>query len=262
MSQPARARPPARDPGMSALPPALPLVGPIAPVRLGLIVLQADVTLEPEFHRLMPPEAAVYVSRVPSDAQITPETLMRMKGHLARAASLLPPADLGALGYGCTSGSMAIGPAEVARLVSEGQPGVPVTDPFSAALAALHVLGLRRIALLTPYVAPVAAGIAAAFETAGVAVCGQTSYNEAREARVARIDPQATAAAARDLIRRTPGAQALFLSCTNLRTIGIIDPLEAELGLPVLSSNLVLAWRMLRLAGCAVSSGPGQLFRA
>jgi maleate isomerase len=74
------------------------------------------------------------------------------------------------------------------------------------------------------------------------------SFGEEVEARVARIDPRSTAEAARALAWRG-GMDALFLSCTNLRTYDILPALQAELGLPVLSSNQALAWHMARLAG-------------
>ena len=55
----------------------------------------------------------------------------------------------------------------------------------------------------------------------------------------------------------------IFLSCTNLRTMDLICPLEAELGMPVLSSNLVLAWHLTQLScNPEALSGPGRLFAA
>ncbi len=53
---------------------------------------------------------------------------------------------------------------------------------------------------------------------------------------------------------------ALFLSCTNLRTLPVIAALEETIGLPVLASNTVLAWHMARLAG-ARAQGPGRLLQ-
>ena len=40
---------------------------------------------------MLPPDSELYVSRVPSDAQVTTETLARMEAHLSTAARLLPP---------------------------------------------------------------------------------------------------------------------------------------------------------------------------
>ena len=74
------------------------------------------------------------------------------------------------------------------------------------------------------------------------------SFGEQVESRVARIDPHSIAEAAHALAG-DGNMDAVFLSCTNLRTYGILPQLQAQLGLPVLSSNQVLAWHMMRLAG-------------
>jgi maleate isomerase len=87
------------------------------------------------------------------------------------------------------------------------------------------------------------------------------SFGEELEARVARIDPKSIQAAALE-IGRDPEVDAVFLSCTNLRTMDIIDALEDELGKPVVSSNQALAWHMAQLAGLTAGpNAPGKLFR-
>ena len=86
-------------------------------------------------------------------------------------------------------------------------------------------------------------------------------FDEGIEARVARIAPQSIIDAAVDLAAEG-GIDALFLSCTNLRTLDVIAPIEAATGLPVLSSNLVLAWDMARKAGIALRGDWGRLSRA
>ena len=56
---------------------------------------------------------------------------------------------------------------------------------------------------------------------------------------------------------------AVFLSCTNLRTLDIIDAVEQAIDKPVLSSNQVLAWHLLTLTQCAFGpQTPGRLFSA
>ncbi|WP_370295880.1 aspartate/glutamate racemase family protein [Poseidonocella sp. HB161398] len=128
------------------------------------------------------------------------------------------------------------------------------TDPLSAALIACRALGLRRIGLLSPYIPPVAGPFRAAFQAGGIAVPETLSFGEAEEARAARIAPASIARAASALAGRG-GIDGVFLSCTNLRTLGIIAPLEAALGLPVLSSNLVLGWHMAQLSGAPLAPG-------
>ncbi|WP_095590421.1 maleate cis-trans isomerase family protein [Actibacterium ureilyticum] len=230
---------------------------------LGLVVLQSDETVEQDIRRLFPyPDTALHFTRIPSGAAVTPETLTQMKTDLPRAVSLLPPsASFDVIGYACTSGATMIGAAAVHALVADNARTRAVTDPLTAALAALNSLQARSIAIVSPYIDTVAAPMRRAFEAGGINVRETVSFGEETEARVARID----AASIRDaalLAARTPGIDALFLSCTNLRTLDVIDDLEDRLNLPVLSSNQVLAWHMAVHAGLPLPGlGPRRLFR-
>jgi len=228
---------------------------------LGLIVLQVDETVEQDFRRLFPPEVALHVSRIPSGADLNPDTIAEMEHALPKAAGLLPPAaEFGALGYACTSGATLIGAARVQALVKSATGSGAVTDPLTAAIAALRALGSRSVAIVSPYIDTVAQPIREAFEAAGLAVPAALSFGEEVEARVARIDAASVRAAAR--MAAESGAEAIFLSCTNLRTLDVIDELEGELDRPVLSSNLVLAWHMARLGDAPLSQdAPGLLSR-
>lgn len=221
--------------------------------RLGLIVLQVDETVEQDFRRLFAPGVAqIFVSRIPSGAELTPESIAKMESALPCAAGLLPSAQpLDVVGYACTSGTTLIGAARVQELVSQATQTQAVTDPLSAALAHCRALGLERIGIVSPYIASVAEPIRAAFEMAGIMVPDTLSFGEEIEQRVARIAPDSIADAARTLARRR-SLDAIFLSCTNLRTLDILEPLAQELGLPVLSSNQCLAWHMATLSGMAL----------
>lgn len=238
------------------------LTDPIgAPGTLGLIVLQVDETVEQDFRRLLPAEIALHVSRIPSGADLNPETIAAMEDELPHAAGLLPPAaEFGAVGYACTSGANLIGAARVADLVRGACRTQAVTDPLTAAVAALRSLDARSLAIVSPYIDAVAQPIRSAFEAAAFEVRSALSFCEDVEARVARIDCDSIRRAAR--IAANSDVDAIFLSCTNLRTLNVIDDLECELGCPVLSSNQVLAWHMARLAGVALAKhAPGRLMR-
>lgn len=229
--------------------------------RLGLIVLQVDETIEPDFRRLLPAATALYVTRIASGAELNPETIAAMEAHLPEAAGLLPPAvEFDAVGYACTSGTTLMGAERVAALVAGACRTRAVTDPLTASIGALRFLGACRIGLLSPYIPSVAEPMRLAFEGAGFFVPRTLSFGEEVEARVARIDPASVAEAALELGRGND-VDTVFLSCTNLRTLDVIDDLEAKLGIPVVSSNLALAWDMARRAGATVApSAPGRLF--
>jgi len=239
------------------------LAGPIGSrATLGLVVLQVDETLEQDFRQMFPSDdVAIYVSRIPSGDDLTPDTIATMETTMTAAASLLPAAaPFDVVGYGCTSGTTLIGQARVAELLRAGVSTPEVSDPLTATLAALAALNITGLGLVTPYVDSVSEPMRRAFEGAGFGVRAGVSFGEEVEARVARIDPASTYAAALEVGRQSD-VEAVFLSCTNLRTLGIIAPLEAELGKPVLSSNQALAWHMARYAGCLdLCRGPGVLF--
>lgn len=228
---------------------------------LGLIVLQVDETIEQDFRRIFAdPATALYVTRIPSGAELTPETISRMEHDLPRAASLLPQTpEFDAVAYACTSGTTLIGADRVAQIVAANCRARRVTNPLSAAFAALRHMGLGSVGLVSPYTSAIADQLRDTFQRAGIAVPNAVSFGEQIEANVARIDPSSIAEAAREVARQ--GAEAVFLSCTNLRTLDIIGPLEAELGIPVLSSNQVLAWDMARESDGA-ARGVGRLFAA
>jgi maleate isomerase len=226
------------------------LTGQIGARRLGLIVLQVDETVEQDFRRLFAsPDVALYVTRVSAGDELTPDTIAMMETRLPEAAALLPPAvGFDVIGYACTSASAQIGAENVARLVGSRAKTRAVTDPLTAALAAFRSLRVRRLGIVSPYIPSVAGPICRAFEDAGIEVRETLSFGEEVEARVARIDPASIRDAALQVGRRE-GVEGVFLSCTNLRTLDIIDGLEGELGLPVVSSNQGVAWHMARLSG-------------
>ena len=108
--------------------------GPAA--RLGLVVLSTDETLEDEARQILGPTVSLYHSRIECAPDVTPENLRKMEARMTASADLLPE-GLDAIGYGCTSASVLIGPDAVAHRMQQSQPDVPVTNPISAVLAAL-----------------------------------------------------------------------------------------------------------------------------
>ncbi|MEM8554158.1 MAG: Asp/Glu racemase [Pseudomonadota bacterium] len=222
----------------------------LAPDRrpsFGLIVLQADLTVEDDMRHLLPKQANLMVSRVPSGEEVTSETLQRMENHITGAAGLFPRGHrFDVVGYACTSGTAQIGAARVAELVRQGTVADHVTDPLTALVAMCHDHGVTRLAMLSPYIAPVSAKLRERLTDAGIATPVFGTFAEAEEAKVARISAGSIVDAAHKLLDGA-SVDALFLSCTNLKTLGVLARLEAELGVPVWSSNGCLAWHMQKL---------------
>ncbi len=228
---------------------------PRQPPALGLVVLRVDETIEQEFRRLIAPEhARLYVTRIPSGDHLTPESIATMKEALTSSAALLPAtADFDVVGYACTSGTAFLGEETIEQAIQAGVRTRAVTNPLTAAIAQIAHLGLDRVGIVSPYISEVAEQLRAAFETRGVNVAAALSMEESSEAAVARITPEVITRAAQQLVAENQ-LDGLFLSCTNLKTLEVLNPLSAQLGLPILSSNQALAWHMTRLAGCPLSS--------
>ncbi|MHA7224245.1 maleate cis-trans isomerase family protein [Arthrobacter sp. RHLT1-20] len=226
--------------------------------RLAVIVLQVDETLEYEFRTLLNiPGVALHHSRVPSGLDVTEETLAAMERHIPRAVALLPAgAPFDTIGYACTSGASVIGPENVALAVrsayptsSQNVPEAPaVTDPLTAVRAACNFLGIRRLGFVSPYVAEVSEHLRMNLEAHGLTITAFGSFEESEERKVARISPESVYQAILQVGRSSP-CDAVFVSCTNLRTLDILERAEVSLGKPVISSNQALAWHMLRISG-------------
>ena len=215
---------------------------------IGLIVLQTDETIEPDFKRYFADHPSpLYVSRIPSGQTVTHQSLSQMQTDLTAAADLLPKGlSFPVIGYGCTSASSVIGSVRIEKLVEGACDVDTVTNPLRATVAACAARGLSRIALLSPYIEEVNEPLRAAFAQNGVDMSVFGSFGEAEEAKVVRISTASVVDAAVKL-GADPLVEGVFLSCTNLRTYDAIPAIEQALGKPVLSSNQALAWHMRHL---------------
>jgi maleate isomerase len=233
---------------------------PGAVARLGLIVLSTDLTTERDAARVVPPDhAAVHVARVPFQNPTTPENLRRMAPLLTRATELILPGEpLAAIYYACTSASVVIGDSEVAEAIHAARPGVPVVTPTQASLDAFAELGVRRIALVTPYLPCTTVPMVAYFERGGLEIVTAHCLGIEDDRDMARVSAQTIIDAV--LAADCDAAEAVFLSCTALPALGVIDALEARLGKPVVTSNQAGLWRMLRHAGLVADHAPGRIF--
>ncbi len=217
---------------------------------IGGILLASDHTLEHEFRRLLAlPGVAFYTARIANSPRITPETLAAMETQIARTAALiLPGARLDVVAFGCTSASMVMGEQAVFKRIREARPEAACTTPVTAALAAFDALGVRRVAVLTPYRNDVNRTVRSYITGRGYEVPVFGSFNEEDDNRVARIDLASVRAAACEL-GADGGVDAVFVSCTNIRLAEVAHEVERQIGKPVTSSNHALAWHCLRLAG-------------
>ena len=154
-----------------------------------------------------------------------------------------------ALGYGNEQ-------ALVDRIASLA--GAPALLAAQAVLAALRHLGVKRLALGTPYPESISRQGKAYWEAAGFEIAGYhrlenvTDIYAENEERAYELACRADA----------PEADAVLLSGTGLPTVAVLETLERDLGKPVLSSNQASLWRALRMARVRESiAGFGRLLR-
>ena len=131
--------------------------------RIGLVVLASDYVTERDFINMRPSdEVTIHTSRVRNVNPVTVENLRKMAPLITESASLIiPDGRLDSMAYSCTSGTVVIGYEAVRASIQAARPGIPVATPISASLAAFERLGVRRVAVLTPYVDDVNRAIAA-----------------------------------------------------------------------------------------------------
>lgn len=223
--------------------------GVMARAAIGLVVLETDQTIEHEWRQIMQlPGVAYFEARLPSPADIGLASLARMEAHIAPATRLIvPDVELDVVAFGCTSGSIVIGEDKVFAQIRDARPGVACTTPITAAMAGLHALGVRRTALITPYVHSINEVFKQHIEAGGIEVPRIATFNHANDSEVARID-RASLRAAILAAGAEPDVDAVFVACTSLRMASLTREVEAALGKPVVSSNCAMAWHALRLA--------------
>lgn len=218
--------------------------------NIGLVVLSSDQTIEYEYRLLMNlPGVAVYQSRLTNSNDISRENLRAMEARITAATDLLLPGmRMDVIGYGCTSATMEIGEQRVMDLMKAARPDSRCTTPITAARAAFGELGMKAIALLTPYTDDINNHIRDYIEDTGIKVPVMGSFNVEDDRKACRITPGSIQDAAIDLGRHEQ-VDGVFVSCTSLRVAEVIDDIEKTLGKPATASNHAMAWHSLRLAG-------------
>lgn len=229
--------------------------------RIGLLALATDYNSETDLRRILPDGVDLFTNRVLNANPLTIENLQAMAGDVTRAASgVLPGLGVDVMIYGCTSGTAAIGGAELQRLIQLAQPGVPCTNPILAANEALRALDAKRISILTPYSKGINKAVDACFRAEGFEILNIDGFGLEDDIEMTGLPGAAIAEAAQQVC--DPTADAVFISCTAIRSASIVDALEQSIGKPVVTSNQALVWHCLQLMNNPIPvTGFGQLFQ-
>ena len=226
---------------------------------MGLIVLKSDETIEHEFRSILSSNAALLHSRISCHSHVTPETLLQMEIDLPEAAELLPSSlKYDVIGYACTSASTIIGTKKVQSLIKSQHTNTEVTDPIDSVKRALKKLNCKKIAFVSPYSKIVTDVLKKYIENQGFEITNLLCFEEDNDSVVAKISEEDTLRAIIEI--NNSKNEAVFASCTNLKTFNIINEAESKIKKPVISSNLALAWNMFNISEIKTSNAPGALF--
>ena len=200
---------------------------------------------------------------------VSPEQLRAMNAQRERCILELGDAGIDAILYACLVALMSVGPGEhqrveglVAEQLATGGSEAAVRSSAGALIEALRAIGARRIALVTPYLRPLAEQVVAYIEAEGIQVHDWRALEVADNAEVGCIPVDRVMDAARSLDLQ--GVDALVISaCVQMPSLPLVQAAEDEFGLPVLSAATAGAYSLLRALDLPVDiPGAGSLLRA
>lgn len=222
--------------------------------RFGVLVPFTNTNLEPDMALLRPDGVSLHFARLGGYDQDEIPDSDQMQGlgaaDLGEPLHLLQGVKPDVIFYGCTSATLTHGPSfdrDLAKQIKQ-ESGAETVTAAGALVHALKVLGVQRIGFASPYV-PAINDMAITFmDKVGVETVNRSEVD-------ATLDNYGQGALSPDdvyelgLAADHPDAQAVVLSCTDMRSVEIIERLEAKLGKPVISSNQAMVFQAMQLAG-------------
>jgi maleate isomerase len=241
--------------------------------RLGLLVPHAAIGSESELAAMAPDGVSIHATRVPLGVMragglmdptiaLDPVRAFADPPLVDEAAELLAAAPLHAIGFAFTSSSYVRGTADAEILQQRLEArthGIPVAITSTSAVLGLRALGARRVALVDPpWFSPQLTALGVDYFTGqGFAIVHAAAAGVPSEQRA--INPGQLFEWVREHVPTE--AEAVYIGGNGLRAVGIVQALEEDLRIPVLTANQVLLWHLLRLAGTyALVTGYGRLF--
>jgi maleate isomerase len=137
---------------------------------------------------------------------------------------------------------------ELSRRIHDAT-GIQATTSLSAVVDALRMLKIQRPAIATSYLPDIDARLAEVLEKSGFEVAAIRGMGFKRSIDMGKVTPEETYRLAREVARSAPKADGILISCGNLRSFEAIEPLETDMGLPVVTSNQAGLWQAMRMAG-------------
>jgi maleate isomerase len=221
--------------------------------RLGRINPSPETVGDEEWRKLSPDDVIVVSTRMFIE-RVDKEGLTAMVKNVERAARELATARANVILMAGTAGAFNGGPGFDRELICrmEEAADVPATTTMTAVLQALAALNIGKLAIATSYIPEIDAALAEVLRAEGVDVVGIKGMGLLKSIDMGDLHPQATMRFAQEAFSQMPEADGYLISCGNLRALETVQPLEALLGKPVITSNLAGMWKSLRMAGVPI----------
>ena len=233
--------------------------------RFGILVPFTNTNLEPDMVLLRPDGVSLHFARIGGYDQDEIPDADQMHGlgaaDLDEPLHLLQGVRPDVILYGCTSATLTHGlefdGALAERINTQGK--AETVTAAGALVNALEFLGVKRIGFASPYVSAINNLAIDFLAEVGVEVVARSEVSEALDNYgQGELDPQAVYDLG--LAADHPEAEALVLSCTDMRSVETIAQLEQTVGKPVISSNQAMMFQAMQLAGIGEAmTGFGQL---
>ena len=216
--------------------------------RIGLLIPSPNVTTEAELYAIAPPRVTFHFGRLEHRRDLGLKKYENMLKDLAKEVEKLGHAGVKAIGFACTTGSLYGGKGynEWIEKQIRDVAHVPVTTTSSAVLEALRCLQVKRISVVTPYPPEVNKLEKNFLEANGYDVLSISTLNT-HGFTYCNIDEDQLFGQVMEL--GDDESDAIFVSCTNLPAITVLERLEAALEKPVISSNQVTFWKLKAMVG-------------
>ena len=230
--------------------------------RIGLIALGSDFVIEKDFNKIIQDKKIdFFVNRIKTYDPLNRENLIKMSEELTYVTSnILPNENIDCIVYGCTSGTIASGYKTIEKKIKNAKPKSKVITPSTAAITALKKLNIKKISLFTPYPKKLNDEVLSFFKDEKFLITSNYYLDIESDTDIWKVDPEYLFKVLVSMDHAD--SDALFISCTALPVLQIIEKLEKKLKKFVLSSNQVLIWDTLEKIGQNNSiNGFGKLFK-
>ena len=217
--------------------------------RVGLLVPAVNSIMEPEMWRTAPAHVTVHTARIAGGREGTPEELRNMEVESQHACARVAMAEPNIIVYACTSGSFFEGRAwneNIARQLSEIA-GVPTVTTAGAMAASLRAVGAKRVAVVTPYVELTNTRLTAFLSEHDITVSALGTFDMLDMFDHAKIQPADVYEQVKATV--TGEEDAVFVACTQVRALEVVDMLERDLRIPVYSAVQASIWMTYKRLG-------------